>query len=208
MNYKDVVAWQGLLAQLPRIVPFLLLLGMLVTLSWSCWQFWQLQQAGTVTPVSSEQTLTKTQFTEQDYAILLSEARLFGTYTKEQKLPVRVTTIAAPVTSLNLELTAVFFQGNTDSVAMIAKGRSPAKMYGLNDSVEPGIVVKAIEPEAVTIQREGRLEKVVFKRFSGKDGQVDSIRSPRPSSSYRSSQREPPVPAFLKNKELSGKRSG
>lgn len=203
MNYRDSVAWQSVLAQLPKVVPVILLLAMLTTLSLNGWQFWQLHQAAEKAPARPQRSIQE-EFTEQDYTTLLSEAFLFGQYSKEQKLPAKVETVAAPVTNLNLELTAVFFQGATDSVAMIAKGRSPAKMYSLNDSVEPGIVVKAIEPEAVTIQREGRLEKVVFKRFS----ESPSSNAATVSRARQPTRFNPPAPAFLKNNQTSGKKSG
>lgn len=89
-------------------------------------------------------------------------ASLFGRYTAPSAA---TTLLAAPETPLNLTLIGVWADDREDrSRALIASQGGEEKSYAIGDDVARGVILQAIFPDRVILERGGRLETLRLER--------------------------------------------
>jgi general secretion pathway protein C len=96
-----------------------------------------------------------------------------------------------PRTSLNLVLTGVIMRGGT-SYALISVDGAPELPFGVGESLLPGAVLEAVEPERAIILRGGAREAVVLKDLSASLPADAIARGPAPPSGVADPRRTGP----------------
>lgn len=147
LHQRHVIALCALLAALVAL-----------TLFYAGWQ-WQKDWQLTRTPPATPPTLIKTD-ESGDLLAALPQAHLFGKAFSNNG--------EVPITSLQLRVTGIVKAPLTGNVALskayISMAGQPGKIYHIGDSLPDGVKVYDIEPNAVILENDGRLEKLPLPR--------------------------------------------
>jgi len=168
---EQYVSHSRLVERLPQAANVLLILLIAYTSAGIFWKVvvatdrFRLDAAAThsqhaVTPV---RTLQKRQGPEQ--AII--DAHLFGT-AEAGRLVQTQPAPEAPETRLNLTLKGVYATGDARALAIIASGGRNEEFYKVGDSIPGGARLKAVYPDRVILERNGRLETLRLPKAKGK----------------------------------------
>lgn len=117
---------------------------------WTWQNDWRLIHA---TPEKS--TLTLVHQTE-DFTHFITEGHLFG-YKHEGDVP---------LTNLQIRVTGIVksFKKSVPSKAYISTDGQPSKVFTLNDEISPAVKIHAITPDAVIVENNNHLEKILLPR--------------------------------------------
>ena len=173
MNFTNVAALANkpLLQQvnnaLPKIISVALVVAIGYTLATLSWQIYQsFQQPENTIAANNSNNIKLNQPPKQDVR-QITTAWLFG---KAQSAAIAPVQENAPVSKLNLVLRGVLAADPQElALAIIANGKGgKEEIYAIGDIIQRGVKLSEIHPDHVIITRNGRAEKLVLVKSSGK----------------------------------------
>ncbi|WP_211828712.1 type II secretion system protein N [Kistimonas asteriae] len=157
----------------------LLVAGMVARFSFSAYQYSSLTEPVALGVADVDPSSITLPGSQNIVDLQVMNLNLFGAYQEsEDSAPVQD---ELPDTELKLTLDAVFYSGEQQGAAALISGSDQSGLYHVGDRLAQGIVLKAIAPNVVTIEREGRLENIRFSRFEEVHEKVIA-KAPRPQA--------------------------
>lgn len=173
-----------LAARLPALANMVLIILITYTLAGIVWQFvlsgprFALEEAAPP-PSAAPGPTNRVTRTAPDTTIV--QAHLFGTAAAPEVVSAAQAP-EAPETRLNLTLTGVYATGEGhNALAIVASGGRTEQFYRVGDSVAGGATLKAVYPDRIILERNGRLETLRLPK--GREDGFDIKQSgPEPGS--------------------------
>lgn len=109
-----------------------------------------------------------------------------------------------PESNLNLQVSAIFFIGNTQQSSIIIEDGDRTLILKPGEEVRPGVAVQLIESNRVTLKRNGKLEQISFRGFGelqNNNADVNDITSSAhpPNADSLAAVNSPEAPALAEN---------
>lgn len=104
--------------------------------------------------------------TEQPRKTELSASllQLFGA--KQRNLEQAESNVAVPESTLNLQVSAIFFVAPIEQSSVIIEDGDQTKILRQGEQVRPGILVQRIQSDRITLKRNGKLEQISLRGFA------------------------------------------
>lgn len=180
---------QLLLRRLPVIINIILIVACAQLVANAIWMLLDnssSDSAALTSSVNSMSDKTRSDAKEAQQAFRnLSGAHLFGIF-ETNTAPIRTDNV--PETKLNLVLKGVLAAGSDKiASAIIARGANgQEEIYGINDKIPGGIILREIHPEYVILERQGQLETLRMMKSKGSD-EIPTTHISQPSAATLSS---------------------
>jgi len=179
MNQSRLV--DGLLRQTPRLTEF----GLVVLLAWMV-AGWIVSDQGDQTDVGGVSTLP----IESKLPDLssLANTSLFGAIVKAAVAPKPV---AQPVqvSRLNLKLLGTVVAGEHSAAIVKLGGSREQNVFFIGDAVQPGVKLHDVEADAIVVERNGKLERIVMDEGARLNGASHRIANPTRPAVHRMQRR-------------------
>lgn len=135
--------------------------GMLGHFAWQGFGLYRLHLSEAVgkaqsTPVSASEPAK----TELSASLL----QLFGP--QQRNLEQAEANAAVPESTLNLQVSAIFFVAPIEQSSVIIEDGDQTKILRRGEQVRPGILVQRIQSDRVTLKRNGKLEQISLRGFA------------------------------------------
>ncbi len=157
--------WPKIEMKLPRVVNFILIFLIALTLAKFVWGFFD---TGTKSPIVTTTTQSQATVRPQarpNYDRKIAQLHLMGKVAPSSNAK-KVEN--APDTTLNLKLLGVLAGGKEYGYAIISSGANKIKHYALGDDVPGGATLHAVYPDRVILERDIRMETLRLPRAQGK----------------------------------------
>jgi general secretion pathway protein C len=123
---------------------------------------------------NSELTMTEKKTTSLDMKLQL-DTPLFGDAKKKEKSPEPVQKVVAP-SRLNIKLIGTVVADERSAAVVVMQGAKEQQLFFIGDVMRPGIILQAVEVDAIVVDNQKRLERIELEK-GGK-----SIVAPTPSN--------------------------
>ena len=152
--------WPKIEMKLPRIVNFILIFLIAITLGKLFWSFFDSgvnESLPKAAPVAANTIKPKPR---SDFDRKLAQLHIMGKATPKSKGKVQ----SAPDTTLNLKLLGVLAGGKEYGYAIISSGGNKVKHYALGDDIPGGATLHAVYADRVILERDIRMETLRLPR--------------------------------------------
>lgn len=134
-----------------------------------------------------------------DYGKLIANQHVFGEIKKAKvvKAPPKQAPEPAPASvKLNLKLHGIVAYNNNKGFALISSNGGPQKVFGENEEIVKGVLVRKILPEKIVIDNHGQLEDLLLpvKKIKDKSKATAGLPSPSSAQSFRANAPAAPAP--------------